>query len=119
MDYITRRDVARTYGCVPAWTCSPPFERLRSAGPRVTRAPGMPGKHVVSHREVEVAFADLKLTHLLPQLPPEKLIDPEPIEAALVRAGLTPAELYNLSQSFLKEIGAEARSRQQKNQDDQ
>jgi hypothetical protein len=79
----------------------------------------MPGKYVVPHREVEVAFADLKLTHLLPTLPPDDLIDPEPIEAALVRAGLTPAELYNRSQSFLKEIGAEARSRQQKNQDDQ
>jgi len=78
----------------------------------------MPGKYVVPHREVEVAFADLKLTHLLPTLPPDELIDPEMIEAALERAGLTPDVLYERIQAFLKEIGAEARATQKKNQDD-
>ena len=118
MDYITRRDVARTYGCASIWTRSPPFERLRSAGPRVIRAPGEPGKLAVPRREVEAAFADLQLTHLLPPLLPDELIDPAPIEAALNGAGLTPEVLYERIQAFLTEIGAEARARQQKHQND-
>ena len=40
------------------------------------------------------------------------------IEAALERAGLTPDVLYERIQAFLKEIGAEARATQKKNQDD-
>lgn len=123
MDYITRRDVARTYGFAPVWAASssreaawkPTFERLRSAGPRVIREGG---KLVVPRREVEAAFADLELTPLLPPLPPDELIDPEPIEAALERAGLTPEVLYEHIQAFLREIGTEARAKQQKSQDD-
>jgi hypothetical protein len=75
------------------------------------------GKLVVPRREVEVAFADLHLSNLLPPLPPDELIDPEPIEAALERAGLTPEVLYERIQAFLREIGTEARARQQKNPD--
>jgi hypothetical protein len=113
MDYITRRDIARTYGFAPVWSVPLFFERLRSAGPRAIREGG---KLVVPRREVEAAFGDLKLTHLLPPLPPDKLIDPAPIEAALEGAGLTPEVLYELIQSFLTDIGAEARAKQ-KNQD--
>ena len=103
MDYITRRDVARSYGFAPAWGGGLGFERLRSAGPRVIRENG---KLVVPLREVEAAFSDLKLTHLLPPLPPNELIDPEPIEAALDRAGLPPEVLYERIHAFLTEIGA-------------
>jgi len=76
------------------------------------------GKLVVPRREVEAAFADLKLTHLLPPLPADELIDPASIEAALEGAGLTSEVLYERIQSFLREIGTEARAKQQKSQDD-
>ena len=72
------------------------------------------GAWVVPRLEVEAAFADLQLSPLLPTLPPDELIDPAPIEAALEHAGLTSDELYCRIQLFLTEIGAEARARQQK-----